>query len=108
MPDYQTSPEPANLSKRSVPKPAVRSMYTSRWGRIIPPTGFCYDRVPVTQKDRDAIDEHFKTDPRFRQFYDIFKTQVKYPSNWPSTIDHIVADNEDTEEWELHIHTILN
>lgn len=123
-----------------------------------------YDRVPVTQKDREAIDEHFKTDPRFRQFYDLFKAQAKYPGYWPSTIDHIVADsrlyiltnkkdgdksefvifdmdgkllkkvmvpcifanpretypftinygklfqladNEDTEEWELHIHTVL-
>lgn len=124
-----------------------------------------YERVPVTQKDRDGIDEHFKTDPRFRRFYDIFKTQVKYPGHWPSTIDHLMtdnklcvltnkkdggrsefiifdmngkllkrvmvplkfanlretypftinygklfqlADNEDTEEWELHIHSIFN
>jgi hypothetical protein len=123
-----------------------------------------YERVPVTTKDREAIDEHFKTDPRFRQFYDIFKAQAKYPGHWPSTIDHVVADkrlyiltnkksegksrfvifdldgkllkkvmvplkfanpretypytimygklfqladNEDTEEWELHVHRVM-
>jgi len=122
-----------------------------------------YERIPVTAEDKKAIYEHFKTDPRFSRFYDMFKQMVKFPSDWPSTIDHIAADeklyvltnkkkgeksefvifdkngnfsekvmvpvkfanpretypmtinygklfqlvdNEDTEEWELHIHTI--
>jgi hypothetical protein len=133
-------------------------------GEKLKTLSYKYDRVPVTQKDRDAIDEHFKTDPRFRQFYDVFKAQVKYPGYWPSTIDHLVAanrlyiltnkksgdksefvifdmdgkllkkvmvplkfanpretypftinygklfqlaDNEDTEEWELHVHEVI-
>lgn len=122
-----------------------------------------YERVPVTAGDKKAIHEHFKTDPRFSRFYEMFTSVVKFPSYWPSTIDHVAAthklyvltnkkaggksefvifdkngnffkkvmvpvkfanpretypmtvnygklfqlyDNEDTEEWELHIHTI--
>lgn len=122
-----------------------------------------YERVPVTSEDKKAIHEHFKTDPRFSRFYELFTNMVKFPSYWPSTIDHIVAndkiyvltnkkvgekseivifdktgnfykkimipvkfanpretypltinygklfqlyDNEDTEEWELHINAI--
>jgi hypothetical protein len=122
-----------------------------------------YERVPVTAEDKKAIREHFKTDPRFSRFYEIFTNVVKFPSHWPSAIDHIAVDdklyvlsnkkkgeksefvifdkngnfskkvmvpvqfanpretypltinyeklfqlfdNEDTEEWELHIHKI--
>jgi hypothetical protein len=122
-----------------------------------------HERRAVTREDEEEFHDFYREDPRYRQFYDVFKARLKFPSHYPAAIDHIVADgriyvlthireneksqivvfdlkgnllksvmipvafanpretypmtinhkklfmlvdNEDTEEWELHIHAI--
>jgi len=52
-----------------------------------------FGRRPVTAADREAIHEHYRTDPRFSQFYDAVKARFKFPSDFPAAIDHVVADD---------------
>ena len=53
-----------------------------------------YDKMKVTQKDRDRYHNFFKTDPQTRQFYDNFKDLLVFPAYFPSIRGMDVVDGK--------------
>jgi len=52
-----------------------------------------YERVPITQKDKQEYRKFYQTDPRYRQFYNTFEKFMKFPNYFPATREQVVADD---------------
>jgi hypothetical protein len=53
-----------------------------------------YERLKVTQKDKDRYHHYFKTDPQFKQFYDLMKDQIRFPDHFPAIRGMDVVDGK--------------
>lgn len=46
-----------------------------------------YDKLNVTEEDKKGIHDHFKTDPRFRAYYERIKDRLSFPDYFPALRD---------------------
>ncbi|UCH94192.1 MAG: hypothetical protein JSV88_28515 [Candidatus Aminicenantes bacterium] len=53
-----------------------------------------YERVPVTQEDKQEYRKFYQTDPRYRQFYNAAERFMKFPKYFPATREQVVADDK--------------
>jgi hypothetical protein len=51
-----------------------------------------YEKLKISQKDKDRYHNFFSTDPQTRQFYDNFKNLIVFPTYFPSIRGMDVAD----------------
>jgi hypothetical protein len=52
-----------------------------------------YEKIKVTQKDKDRYHNYFKTDPQFKQFYDNIKQLITFPNYFPQIRGMDIVDN---------------
>jgi len=49
--------------------------------------------LPVPDSYKKSIDDWLKRDPGFKQFYEFFKTRLKFKSHFPAIMDMIIENN---------------
>lgn len=53
-----------------------------------------YQKVKVTPEHQQMVIDYFKTSPRYKEFFEMLRPQLKFPAHFPALMDMLTADGK--------------